>query len=702
MNVSEKLLKYLCCALALGASANTFAVSLGSMRGAAIVGQVLDVTLVTQRGGDQGLSAVCIDAQVFFGDNPIPPSRVSTVIAAGANAAGETLIKIRTNSVVDEPVVTVVVHEGCSDKNTRKYVFLAEILTDGASQIPTVSGELVRRAPQAVPLPAAGDSGSNAGPQPGTPRAGAATTAARKKASTAKTRPAPAVEERRADSASPRVVRQSAPKVAAESARKSPNSRLKLDPLELAAERNPVLRSSPQLLTSPPTDGAQQVAATAAPSQSLSAEPQHMQPDSQRLSSLETEMAKILAQSRITEKSVAELRGQLEQSRSERYNNWLVYTLGALLLLASLLAIFLWTRRRQPSGESALSPWWRKGTDFDDKKAAPGAVPDDLRSTAVPMATKPVAGVKLSKFELDFDLDGDDSTAHRLKSASALQPIKYFKQVEAKDRSDFSISLPSMSGMPRIVNAEELFDVQQQADFFVSLGDFDKAIEVLRQHIADNVETSALAYLDLFDLYHSLGRKADYEALSKDFSRTFNAQVPVFDEYTTDTHGLEFYATALARIESTWPTPKVLEVIEESIFRKPDSRSEVFSLAAYRELLLLHSIAKRVIDRTPGGKSTVLNGSARTSPPGVFRTNMQPLSAELRDLPVLPTLQEQDIDLTRPPISDRLGLDVDLSRDFDDLSPAHPGVQTGAGEAMPDVSRELIEFEISPVDGTPR
>ncbi|MFZ2389864.1 MAG: hypothetical protein WAW69_18875, partial [Polaromonas sp.] len=221
-------------------------------------------------------------------------------------------------------------------------------------------------------------------------------------------------------------------------------------------------------------------------------------------------------------------------------------------------------------------------------------------------------------------------------------------------------------------------------------------------HIADNVETSALAYLDLFDLYHSLGRKADYEALSKDFSRTFNAQVPVFDEYTTDTHGLEFYATALARIESMWPTPKVLEVIEESIFRKPDSRSEVFSLAAYRELLLLHSIAKRVIDRTPGGKSTVLNGSARTSPPGFFRTNMQPLSAELRDLPVLPTLQEQDIDLTRPPISDRLGLDVDLSRDFDDLSPAHPGVQTGAGEAMPDVSRELIEFEISPVDGTPR
>jgi hypothetical protein len=75
----------------------------------------------------------------------------------------------------------------------------------------------------------------------------------------------------------------------------------------------------------------------------------------------------------------------------------------------------------------------------------------------------------------------------------------------------------------------------------------------------------------------------------------FNAQVPAFDDYTMDSHGLEFYVAAWTRIESLWPTPKVLDVLEESIFRKPDSRSEVFSLAAYRELLLLHSIAKKII-----------------------------------------------------------------------------------------------------------
>ena len=33
-----------------------------------------------------------------------------------------------------------------------------------------------------------------------------------------------------------------------------------------------------------------------------------------------------------------------------------------------------------------------------------------------------------------------------------------------------------------IINPEELFDIQQQAEFFVSVGEHDQAVEVLRQH----------------------------------------------------------------------------------------------------------------------------------------------------------------------------------------------------------------------------
>ncbi len=107
----------------------------------------------------------------------------------------------------------------------------------------------------------------------------------------------------------------------------------------------------------------------------------------------------------------------------------------------------------------------------------------------------------------------------------------------------------------RPVNTEELFDVQQQSDFFLSLGQHDQAIAVLREHIAANPGTSALAYLDLLRIFHSLEREDDYTRLAEEFERVFNADVPSFDHFTETGKGLEHYRSALARIEALWPAP---------------------------------------------------------------------------------------------------------------------------------------------------
>lgn len=299
---------------------------------------------------------------------------------------------------------------------------------------------------------------------------------------------------------------------------------------------------------------------------------------------------------------------------------------------------------------------------------------------------------------------------------------------ESREHPEF---LPSLSGMPRIVNAEELFDVQLQADFFLSLGNADKAVEVLLHHITDNVETSALVYLDLFDLYHKLGRRDDYDALRTGFHRMFNAQVPAFDDYATDSHGLEFYTAAVTRIESLWPTPKVLDVLEESIFRKPDSRGEVFSLAAYRELLLLHSIAKKIIAPSVGPTGTVapVTASARNTSAALPRvssfgpTNIQPLSAQLQETPpplpvVLPVSHPVASgaaasiansaemiavpDLTQPPVSSRLGLDIDLSQEAEAALVPLPSIAVLEGPSEGKRVGNLIEFDLdTPVATAP-
>lgn len=239
------------------------------------------------------------------------------------------------------------------------------------------------------------------------------------------------------------------------------------------------------------------------------------------------------------------------------------------------------------------------------------------------------------------------------------------------ERPDFSLSLPSMQ---RTVNAEELMDMQQQADFFMSLGQHDQAIAVLRNHISENAETSALAYLDLFAIYHKLGRRDEYDQLLVEFRRAFNAQVPDFDHFSATGYGLEAYQAALSRIEALWPTPRVLDVIEETIFRKPGREDGGgFAIEAYRELLMLYSVAKDIIGRDGLDKNSPLMDlelpsqaplespddevDSGATPRRFVNTNIQPLPGDMTDpdapaapeAPPVPLLSLDDAPLARTP-----------------------------------------------------
>ncbi len=140
--------------------------------------------------------------------------------------------------------------------------------------------------------------------------------------------------------------------------------------------------------------------------------------------------------------------------------------------------------------------------------------------------------------------------------------------------------------------------MQQQADFFVSLGQHDQAITVLRSYIGqagggtDAADTSPLAYLDLFRLYHLLNRRHDYQLLRDDFSQAFHVSVPEFDDYRHQSLGLQAYPETLSRIVVAWPRPAVLPLIEGLIFKRPDGSTEAFDLEACRDLLLLYAVAK--------------------------------------------------------------------------------------------------------------
>jgi hypothetical protein len=352
-------------------------------------------------------------------------------------------------------------------------------------------------------------------------------------------------------------------------------SRLKLEPLDLSFDRDPVLRLSDELLIVPQELATPERAQAAAIWRALNLSPEDALRDAQRLESLQTDIAAIQTVTSNNQKSLLELREKLQRAQSEKYANGLVYSLIALCMFAFAAVVFLWQRLRQ-----VQAPSWTQGIDASDSMLVYADQGHDPQPTAPepekqvtppfnPSVTSPTA----SAVDLDINLMEAPSSAPRPQRDSA--------------SSAFANS--------RSMNSQELVDIRQQAEFFITLDQHDKAIELLSTRVAQCGETSPLICLELLSLYHSLGRREDFDILRTEFNHWFTGYVPEFPSFLDEGQALNNYPGVLSRITELWPAPSVLDYIECTIYQHSNVQTDArFDLQAYRELLLLHSIAKRI------------------------------------------------------------------------------------------------------------
>ncbi|MDM0045620.1 hypothetical protein QTH91_14090 [Variovorax dokdonensis] len=330
-------------------------------------------------------------------------------------------------------------------------------------------------------------------------------------------------------------------------------------------------------------------------------DPQAQERDAARFKAMEEALATLRAQSDQTQKLMLEMRSELLEARSSRYQNWLVYSLLGLLAVLLLLLLFMWRSLRQ----AQQAAWWREGqgqgtSQFDEE----GEEEETDVAPARKFGRTTIRGPLSRIGELPDDDEEDDEDDARAHGA----PLETHDdaQVLAEGQRRGMLGGPGFErAQIRSVNTEELFDVQQQADFFMSLGKHDQAIGVLREHIASNPGTSALAYLDLLAILHSLDRREEYARQSSAFEQRFNVDVPAFDAYSAQGQGLDHYPSVLQRIEAVWPGEGTLDLIEELLFRQPGGRDEVFDLAAYQDLLLLHAVARDAAEHPAAPVPTV-------------------------------------------------------------------------------------------------
>ncbi len=656
----------------LGFALDSAALTLGQVQGAALIGRPLNLSIPVSLGEGETGDGFCATVEITQGASRIDPGRVAVTVESDARSGGSRL-RVRSSTVIDEPVVTVNLQAGCAMKSSRQYVLLSDMPAEPALPVATAPAVSANRAssgsgtgrrggavaadgnagassasPSTFPAVSSDDAdrarrranaeavlanaqrAASAPPAPAgaqdVPRETASRPSAPSRASVAAG--AAATVPTAAPRTPPRVAASATPATSTPNASTAGRSRLQLDSAVPATAGSPALAASaasnavrpatvptpavPPVVAAAPVQGAPSQApapssvasaAAAAPAAAVppataasaavpegaaivapaasSPAPAVASPTPEeaeralRLQVMEATLNALRAQTAENQRTLSDVRAELVASRESRYMNPVIYALIGLLLLALLAIAYLLrgSRRR------AASAWWNDSVASEDDPQSPasGGAPSaatGARSRPAPLV--PVAG--LAALGVRNDAEVEETTVAIPTGQRAHD-----------DDADLAPA--------RSVNTEELFDVQQQSDFFLSLGQHTQAIAVLSEHIAENPQTSALAYLDLLRIHHSLGNREAYGRVGQEFERVFNATLPSFDSFNDGGNGLEHYRSTLARITEQWPASETLAVIEELVFRRPGTDgNEAFDLAAYQELLLLYAVAKEVID----------------------------------------------------------------------------------------------------------
>ena len=447
-------------------------------------------------------------------------------------------------------------------------------------------------------------------------------------------------------------------------------SRLVMEPLDALADPSVALRPSADMGALPTQASASQRLEAAAAWKAMNMAPEAAQRDDERVRVLEAEMAALRAKSASDQASFAELQQRLALIESQRFPAGLVYALLALLALVSGLLAWVWSRARRESRLAIQA--WRDSVALSARHGDAGHHdPHDL----VPHPRDTWTPEDSSQFAED---------THIQSGSQPLQPVVAPAQA-TPERAQQPLSVaetgPRADSFSHIVNPEALFDLQQHAEFFVSVGQHDQAVEVLKKHIAAHRQTSPSAYLELLRLYHTLGRSDDFAQLRDQFCSHFNAQVPEFSAFSRQGRPLEHYLDALAAIEAEWTSSSVLQLLEKYLFRRAgDASVAPFDLAAFDDLLLLLAIAQT----TPA--------SARGAAPPRMRTTPLASPLDALDGAVSEPLHVKSPSAAAPVVDLPLdSLTASLEFDFGHHAPAAPELSSNAvlKPAAPIESNEL-------------
>lgn len=574
----------------------------------AILGEPLRVSVPIRLESGETLDTECVSAQVHYGDTRLSSSQVQVSVTGGH--AREATVQVRTTVPISEPIVTYDLIAGCQAKINRQFVALAD--PPGLSQsfspvTPPVSGNAPAPTQESSPrtvAPAVTTATPDASPSAVVRPDQRTRQRVQRSAAVARGTPqAPAARQvTKADEApSSRASLSLTQKAAA-----SPAGRLELDPVEADAAVRPDLRMSGSLSAQGSADDAvspevqQRRAAAAALWQAMNLSPEDVARDRQKLLAQERMLAQLQVQASQAATANAASTPGAQPPALQGGRSWLLYGVGALALagLGLCVALFLQLRRRQ----QAEAAWWQSQMQ-DPVVEAPQSAEVAEAAQEGPTSAAPASSPSPQPDATPPRSDIERASSLFTPAATSAPAVETVPVAAAVPPLRQPAREPVREPM-REVSVEELIDLEQQAEFFIVLGQDDAAVDLLESHV-NAVSASPLPFLKLLEIYQRLGRHTDYERVQAAFNQRFNAHAPAWEADLQRGRELADYPWVVERLQALWSAPaEAMEVLEKSLTR-PESEADTFELPAYRELLFLYAVARDLSERELGERPRV-------------------------------------------------------------------------------------------------
>ena len=262
----------------------------------------------------------------------------------------------------------------------------------------------------------------------------------------------------------------------------------------------------------------------------------------------------------------------------------LIATVSALLLALAALVVVAIRNARQKKEAS----WWDASAE---QKQNVVDIVDYLQTSAEEgkLDPGPITATRDS-----IVMEATDSVEAAPLPVAKEEPAPKFKSsglptLEETNSSTFNF----FGNRGQSIHIEEISDITQEAEFWMSVNDPHRAIEILEPQSLDENPSTPVTWLYLLDLYRLVGDEDNYRDLTARFKHKFNAKIPGFHEEIVpgSVRSLEDFPHLVANCCALWTTDDVTAYLESLLVDDREGERVGFDLPVYRDILFLLSIA---------------------------------------------------------------------------------------------------------------